>query len=63
MQAAIAKGMNISGIARGLGLSRNTERKYAKATEPLRIQARPNGATMRQDWLDPFTADFAGQSD
>ena len=48
VQAANAKGLNISAIARGLGLSRKTVRKYVKATEPPSNPLRRQAAIIRQ---------------
>ena len=48
VQTAKAKGMNISGTARELGLSRKTVRKYMQATEPPRNPSSRLGAISRQ---------------
>ena len=48
VQAAKSKGMTISGMARELGLSRKTVRKYMQATEPLRNPSSRMGAISRQ---------------
>ena len=48
VQAAWAKGMNITAIARKLGISRHTVRKYVKATEPPRNPSPRKGAIERQ---------------
>ena len=47
VQAANAKGMNISAIARELGISRKTVRKYVKATEPPSNPLSRQAAIMR----------------
>ena len=48
VQTAKAKGMTISGIARELGLSRKTVRKYMQAAEPPRNRTSRMGAISRQ---------------
>ena len=47
VQAAKAKGMNISAIARELGISRKTVRKYVKATVPPRNPPSRQAAIIR----------------
>ena len=53
VQAAWSKGMNISRIARELGLSRKTVRKYVKATQPPRNPSRRKGAIQKQQLGEP----------
>ena len=53
VQVAKAKGMNISGTARELGLSRKTVRNYMKATEPPRNWTSRMGAISRQELREP----------
>jgi transposase len=53
VQAARAKGMNITAIARELGISRHTVRKYVKATEPPRNKTRRTGAIEQQQLSEP----------
>ena len=50
---AKAKRMNITAIARELGLSRKTVRTYMKATEPPRNRTSRMGAISRQELREP----------